>query len=260
MWFATASRRPSRSARASRPATSASTASSSRPPADSTRTTCCASSPSRSIRSASAAARLGGTAPRPSSPRGQELLREERIALAARVQAVDERGLGRRAEDAGELLAQLVAGQPAQVDPQRPDALELRQQRAQRVAPVQLVGPVGGDEQDRLVAERGGQEAQEGARRRVGPVQVLDHEQHRRVARQPVEHGEQRLEDASLVAAAAHPLASLAEPRQQRRQLRADVVGQLDQHGIRLADQRAQRRDERRVAPARPRPTRRTRR
>ena len=42
-------------------------------------------------------------------PGGQQLLGEQRVALAAGVQAVDERGLGRRAEDVRELLAQLVA-------------------------------------------------------------------------------------------------------------------------------------------------------
>ena len=100
-----------------------------------------------------------------------------------------------------------------EVDAQRPHALELGQQRPQRVAPVELVGPVGGDEQERLVAERGGQEAQERARGRVGPVQVLDHQQDRRRAREPVEHGQQRLEHARLVAGAARALARLRRAR-----------------------------------------------
>ena len=42
-------------------------------------------------------------------PRGEELLRVERVALAARVQPLDERRVGRRAEDVAELLGELVA-------------------------------------------------------------------------------------------------------------------------------------------------------
>ena len=112
------------------------------------------------------------------------------------------------------------------------DALELGEQRAERVAAVQLVGAVGRDDEQRLVAERGGEEAQERARGRVGPVQVLDDQQHRGVAREPVEHREQRLEHARLVAAAARPLAAGAEAGQQRRQLGADVAGQRVEHRV----------------------------
>ena len=111
-----------------------------------------------------------------------------------------------------------------EVDAQRAHALELGQQRAQRVAPVQLVGPVGRDEQERLVAERGGEEAQERARRRVGPVQVLDHEQHRR--------GRARARRARRAAPRtrapgrrrrARARAAPPRPGQQRRELGADV-------------------------------------
>ena len=40
---------------------------------------------------------------------GEQLLREQRVALAAGVEALDQRRLGRRAEDVRELLGQLVA-------------------------------------------------------------------------------------------------------------------------------------------------------
>ena len=78
-------------------------------------------------------------------------------------------------------------------------------------------------------------------------MQVLDHEQHGRLPRQAVEHRQQRFEHARLVARAAHPLRSLAEPGQQRRELRADAGGQLREHRIGVAHERAQRGDERRV-------------
>ena len=187
---------------------------------------------------------------RPASvrPGGQELLGEQRVALAARVQPLDERRVGRGAEDVAELLGELVAAEPREVDPQRADPLELREQRAQRVPPVQLVRPVGRDDQQRLGRERGGEEAEERARRRVGPVQVLDHQQHGGLARQPVEHREQRLEDPRLVARAALvPADRGGEPGQQRGQLGPDVVGERVEHRVRVAHQRAQRGDQRGV-------------
>ncbi len=94
------------------------------------------------------------------------------------------------------------------------------------MAPVQLVGPVGRDDEDRLGGERGREEAQERARRGVGPVQVLDHEQHGRAARQAVEHRQQRLEDARLVAGAAD---TVRAPR------RARAAGSRARHGCRPA-------------------------
>ena len=120
----------------------------------------------------------------PVEPGGEQLLGEQRVALAARPQAVDEVVAGRVAEDVGELLGELRARQRAEVDaPRARAALELGEQRAQRVAAVQLVGAVGGDEQHALAGQAARQEDQARARRAVGPVQVLDDEQHRRLAR-----------------------------------------------------------------------------
>ena len=70
-------------------------------------------------------------------------------------------------------------------------ALELGQQRAQRVAAVQLVRAVGGDDEHALAAQRAGEVDEEGARRAVGPVQVLDREQQPVLARQQLEQLEQ---------------------------------------------------------------------
>ena len=168
--------------------------------------------PSFSIRSASAAARLGGTAPRPSMPGGEELLREQRIALAARVQAVDQRGVGRASRG----CSRAARASSSRVKP--PRSIRSARTRSSSASSgrsgwrrCSSSGPVRGDDEQRLVAERGGEEAQEGARGGVGPVQVLDHEQHQRLlAREPVEHREQRLEDARLLARAARPLARAA--------------------------------------------------
>ena len=62
-----------------------------------------------------------------------------------------------------------------------------------------------------------------------------------------LEHREQRLEDARLVAGAALPPAAGAQPGQERGELGADVVRQLVQHRVAVAHERAQRGDERRV-------------
>ena len=150
-------------------------------------------------------------------------------------------------DQVGEQLRQLVALQPRELDPARAlRPLELGQQRAQRMAAVQLVGAVGGDDEDRLVGQRGGQEAQERPRGRVGPVQVLDHEQDGRLAGQRVEQREQRLEHARLVVAAvARP--ALAEAGQQRGELRAHGRRELLQHRVAVARELAQGGDERRV-------------
>jgi hypothetical protein len=64
------------------------------------------------------------------------------------------------------------------------------------VAAVQLVGAVGDDEAERLRARAAHEEGQEVARRRVGPVQVLEHEDDRPLAAEPLEQRQQRLEHA----------------------------------------------------------------
>jgi hypothetical protein len=45
---------------------------------------------------------------------------------------------------------------------------------------MQVVGAVRGDEREPLVARRADEEAEQVARRAVGPVEVLNHQQHGR--------------------------------------------------------------------------------
>ena len=86
---------------------------------------------------------------------GEQLLAVQRVAARALPQPLQQVGLGRRAEDVGELVGQLGARERLERDAARVRSpLELGQQRAQRVAPVQLVGPVGAD--DRARARRPG--------------------------------------------------------------------------------------------------------
>ena len=156
-------------------------------------------------------------------PGREQLLREQRVSLAARVEALDQGVVGRCAEDVAELLGQLVAAQAGEVDPQRPRALELGQQRAQGMAAMQLVGPVGREHQQRRGGERGGEEAQERAGRGVRPVQVLDHEQERR--RRARSRRAPRAAPRTRAPGRPSPgpaRARLAEAGQERGQLRAD--------------------------------------
>jgi hypothetical protein len=173
----------------------------------------------------------------------QELLREQRVALAARVQAVDHPGIGRLARDVLERERQLFAGERLDVDPVGSRAaLELGQQRPQRVAAVQLVRAVGGDHEHALGVQRARQEREERARRAVGPVDVLERQQHRRAPAEPLQQPEQRLEQPPLVARRRRLGAQLGK---QRRQLVAS--GERGEHRVVLARERAQRADQRGV-------------
>ena len=132
--------------------------------------------------------------------RGQQLLGEERVAVGALQQPPGQLALGRRAEDPGELLGQLGRAEALQLDPLDAAGTLLRgQERAQRMAPVQLVAAIGGDQQQRLAAQVADQEREQVAGRAVGPVQVLDGDDQRRELAQPRERAEQQLEQPPLL-------------------------------------------------------------
>ena len=77
-------------------------------------------------------------------PGGQQLLGVQRVALAAREQALDQRCSGSAPRMSVSASPKLVAVERLELDPPRAlEPLELGEQRAQRVAAVQLVGPVG---------------------------------------------------------------------------------------------------------------------
>ena len=182
-------------------------------------------------------------------PGREQLLGEQRVALAARVQTLDQLGIGRRAEDVLEQVGELVVREARQLDAARAGvALELGQQRAQRVAAVQLVGAVGRDHEHALGPQAAGEEDEEGARRAVGPVDVLEHERERLLAAEVVEQREQRLEQPRLaLRRLAAVLRLRAELREQGGELRARAGGQLVEHGVAVARERAQDAHDRRV-------------
>jgi hypothetical protein len=87
-------------------------------------------------------------------PCRQQLLAEQRVAAGTAPQTLEQVGGGRRSEDVGQLLRELVAGEWRERDAPRPRvALELGHQRAQRVAAPQLVAAVGAHHQDPLVRQ-----------------------------------------------------------------------------------------------------------
>ena len=131
-----------------------------------------------------------------SRPGGHELLGVERVALRAREHRLEQAGIHRVPDDAGELLGQLPLRERPQVDPlDTAGAHELGQQRAQRVRAADVVDSIGADDQDALALQVAHEEADQVARRGIGPVEVLQDQQDRTVrprTRQPVEH--QRLQ------------------------------------------------------------------
>ena len=179
-------------------------------------------------------------------PRREQLLGEQRVALAARVEALEQLGVGRPAEDVVEQVGELVARQPRQLDPAGAGvALELGEQGAQRVATVQLVGAVGRNHEHALGPQAAAEEDEEGAGGAVGPVDVLEHERERLLAAEMVEQRQERLEQARLaerrlVRAQRLGPGAVAKLGEEGGELGADAGGQRVEDGVALAGERAQ--------------------
>ena len=220
-------------------------------PTASTRSTSCAGSASRSIAHHERVAQRASAARRGRRAGGQQLLGEQRVALAARVQALDELGVrarrrgcrraGRRARRASGARARRARVR---------SALELGQQRPQRMAAVQLVGAVGRDDEQPL-GRTGCAPGRRGSRGSSGRPSGCPRARAAsgRVAAEAVQQRR-----AAPRRAAAGPLPRrrrgavglAAELGQQRGELGARA-GQLVERRVAVARERAQRADERRV-------------
>ena len=131
--------------------------------------------------------------------RRQQLLGVQRIALAALEHALDQIRAGRVAENVGERLGQLGAIERRQLDALRAlEAIELGQERAQRMAAVKLVAAVGQKHHHALLAKAARQESRERASRAVRPVHVLENQHDRLELAQQIEQLEHGLEQAQL--------------------------------------------------------------
>ena len=127
-------------------------------------------------------------------------------------------------------------------------ALELGEQRAQRVAAVQLVGAVGRDDEDALVPQAAREEDEECPGRAIGPVDVLEHERERPLAAELLEQREQRLEQARLAERrlvgpqllGAGGRGARTELGEEGGELGASARGELVEDGIAFAGERAQ--------------------
>ena len=90
-----------------------------------------------------------------------------------------------------EQVAHLVTREWLQIDTlDAAGRVKLREERTQRVAPVEFVAAVGHDEQEVLVAHAASQEEQQVARGAIGPMQVLDDDRERLLHGEPPEHAE----------------------------------------------------------------------
>ena len=175
----------------------------------------------------------------------QQLLAVERIAAGALPQPLEQVAVGRGVEDVGELLGQLRATERLEHDAAGARMeLELRQLGAQRVAPAQLVGAIGADQEHPLRGQVAGQEGEGRPRRAIGPVQILDDQHDRALLPQRLQQRQQPLEQTRLTAR----LGGRARPR--------IGAGQQRRHGLprgsgeaRLLEpgERAQRGDQRQV-------------
>ena len=215
--WSTASRRPSSSCSSFMPATAASSGwVTPGPAAAATRSSCWVRWPSRTTLVRSTSCRLGGSAPG----------RRRRRAAAPRrrtgcprtgVDVVEQPGGRVGAQQAGQLLGQLGAGEARQLQPLHAAvAGQLAQQPAKRVQPIQLVAAEGAHQQHPARPKGGGEEGEQVAGGAVGPVQVLHDPQQRRGGGQPLDHPQQQLEQPPLARLAPATTAAAASPPQAR--------------------------------------------
>ena len=145
------------------------------------------------------AQRRGQGGPAVAVGRGEQLLRVERVATGPLVDRLDQRRVDVRPRDRPELRGGARAVQRQDLDPVRATrSLELRKERQERVAPVELVRAIGHHEEHGRVAEIPHEKRQQVASRPVGPVEVLHDEQHGCASGEPLEDAQQELEQAAL--------------------------------------------------------------
>ena len=179
-----------------------------RPATAAVRSTRCAGSDSCSTRLSRSAASPAGRGARRSAgsaadERGEQFLRVIGVAFGPGHDVVAVRSLrsGRRrrhqmlGQGRRQMLSQGRGNQRGEID--RGDAGQPEQfghYRPERVPPVQVVGPVGADQRDPFPVQHAGQERDQVPGGGIGPVQVLEHQEHRGGRRELGEQAERAAE------------------------------------------------------------------
>ena len=129
-----------------------------------------------------------------------ELLDEERDAIATPKDVRDERCIRAVGAQRRQHCGNAVAVEPRNgVGLHAAESLHLGQERTERVAPVQLVAAVGGDQQHSSVGEGSGDEGDEVTCRGVGPMDVLENDDEWLRFGGPFENLRERFEQAQSV-------------------------------------------------------------
>ena len=111
--------------------------------------------------------------------RSNELAREERVAATTRDHLIDERARCRPTEQHVDSFGDLVAIQPFQIESmRRRQTAQLGQSTTLARVDRDLVGPVGADQHHLLVDQVAGEVLEQIPRHRVGPVEVLEPDDH----------------------------------------------------------------------------------
>ena len=130
---------------------------------------------------------------------GDELLREERVAIGPSGDRVEQGGRHRRAEDPGQEVGQLVSLEPHEVEAVHPGLpFRFGQPGGQGMTAMELIGAKRPDDAQAFDTHVPPQERQQVAGRSVRPVEVLDDEEDGPTGREPREQRQHPLEDPDL--------------------------------------------------------------
>ena len=148
-----------------------------------------------------------------------EFFGEEGVAVGAGDDVVDGRVADRFGMNGTDEAADFVGGERVELDSgHRGQPRPLREGRTQRVPSVQVVAAVAHDDREPFGTDAGEQESEQVASGLVGPVRVLDHEQHRTPAGEVGERAQHGFEQLTAVEAVFG--AAGAAAREQTRDLR----------------------------------------
>lgn len=181
-----------------------------------------------------------------------QLLHEERVALGAAVDPGHQLAVRHLdAQDAGQLGGHLLAAEPVQLQPVHGAlALQLGEEGAQRVAAVQVVGAVGGQDQHPGPVQGADQVAEQFPGGAVGPVQVLDRQHQGALGTEAFEEPADVLEQPGPAVLVVGLGVGLAELGQQPGELTLHALRGLLQLRAQPPVQPAQRGDQRGVRQA----------